>query len=180
MAATGMVKDEHRPETLTRSELEAFRGPLGNGNGAGDLAVPVPGGHRPVSTTSGVSPETAGGVITPSGESHDSPAAVDKPRACVECGGALSGRQERFCSTRCRKRDQHRRLSGRQAPVRHGEPLNGAAVGDDTSRGPAETRVLPAPLPGGPFETLAALSSLLPAGWELRATASAVTVTWLR
>jgi hypothetical protein len=163
--ATGMVKDEHRPETLTRSQLEQSRGPLADGNGAGDLAGPA------------VDHGNGRAVIVPPPPPRRPP---EPARSCVECGGALSGRQERFCSTRCRKREQHRRLSGRQAPVVPQEVTNGAAVDEDSSRRPAETRFLPASPPGGPFETLAAVSSLLPAGWELRATASAVTVTWLR
>jgi hypothetical protein len=169
--ATGMVKDEHRPETLTRSQLEAFRGPL-DGNGAGDLVGPA------------VDHGNGRAVIVPP------PVPLAQARACVECGGPLAGRQERFCSTRCRKRDQYRRGIGhpngartartaRRASVVPQEVTNGTAVDEDTSRRPAETRNLHAHPPGGsPFEQLVVLSALLPAGWRLEATAAAVTVTW--
>jgi hypothetical protein len=73
--------------------------------------------------------------------------------------------------------------TAREAPVRHEEALKPVAVDGDSG-------YLPAPPPGGPeighatsdlgLDRLAALSSLLPAGWRLEATASAVTVTWSR
>jgi hypothetical protein len=69
-------------QALTRSDLERLRGPLDAGNGAGDLAVPVPNGLA----------------------RSKSDRAADPVAVCLQCRVPLSGKQERFCSSACRSR----------------------------------------------------------------------------
>jgi hypothetical protein len=78
-------------------------------------------------------------------------------RPCVECGAALTGKQERFCSTRCRKREQNRRTARAR-------------------REPVLTRSRP--LEEDSLERVVALAALLPVGWRLEATSSSVSLTW--
>jgi hypothetical protein len=130
---TSLDFEDYEPDSLTRQQLEAMRGPLDAGNGAGDLAVPVPNGKP--------GPQLCG---LPG---------CDRP--------VSPGRGARYCSEAHRRRASHQR-NGRGRPER-------AAV-------PPE--VLGLTISVSPFEQLAALAGMLPAGWELRATASVITVSW--
>jgi hypothetical protein len=124
--------EDYAADSLTRQQLEAMRGPLDVGNGAGDLAVPPPNGKP--------GPQLCG---LPG---------CDRP--------VSAGRGARYCSEAHRRRAAH--LRAQEAPKTGHAPM------------PPST---PVAIPG-PFDQLVSLVSLLPAGWEVRATASAVTVTW--
>jgi hypothetical protein len=136
--------EDFEPDTLTRSQLEAMRGPLDTGNGAGDLAVPVPNGKP-------------------------------GPQLCAlpGCDRPVSaGRGARYCSEAHRRKASHLR-NGRAARMPDTKPVS--------VRHPVGTATDNATIGScGPFEQLAALPGLLPAGWRLEATADTVLLAWTR
>jgi WhiB family redox-sensing transcriptional regulator len=83
---------------------------------------------------------------------------------CGHCGTRLVAHQAKWCSESCRRKAAYRRRGRKPravAAVATRAAVNGHAV-----------------LPPGPFDQLAAVASVLPAGWRMEATASTVTVTW--
>jgi hypothetical protein len=130
--------------TYTRDQILHMRGDLHVGNGAADLAVPVPNGKH----------------AQPATEMSECSHGENRTlRPCQGCGEPLDGPDtKRWCSQTCRAR--YRRA--------HPETFVGGFVAsvehDETS--------------STPFDQLAAVASLLPAGWRLEATASTVVVSW--
>jgi hypothetical protein len=144
--------------TYTREQIAAFRdglGPSRNGNGAVAVADPP---------------------------------ASDGP-ACSECGGPLPAEKTRFgqprltCSAECARTRQNRlhndrrhtspakprpgrRQRRQEAPVVAQEAPKPVAVDDDPSWRP------------GALHEFVHLTTVLPAGWELRASSNTVTLAW--
>jgi hypothetical protein len=188
--------DAHRgnsvPEagTPTREELIHLRDGLGGSWSDAAVAPPAPNGTR--------HPEELlqSPVLLTARSVNKSSEPVAPERPCAECGvRPARGRRptcgEPDCVAGHRRRTKREAARGRPrrrqrtpvTSVRLQEPPKPVAVDDDSG-------YLPAPPPGGPeirhrladlgLDQLVSLSSLLPAGWRLEATASAVTVTWSR
>jgi hypothetical protein len=149
------------PDTLTRSEMEKLRGGLTNGNGAGDLAVPLP------------RPESVGTYTPPKlGPRIQSPA-----RTCAldGCGAVLTGRPEQlYCSRSHQRRASYARRQA--APIQNRIAEDAPEYSDD--RSPAQNRT-PAPeAKSGLLDLVAAAAAALPLGWDLTVAAGEVTLRW--
>jgi hypothetical protein len=134
--------------TLTREQLEVLRGPLSNGNGNADMAVPA----RVVS--------------------RDAPA----EHPCAECQREIpAGRlrlRARTCSDRCgdryRDRRQLERRQARQAAAPRSRRSSAVVSSPPAAAQPAS----------GLLDQLVAMAGALPAGWRLELAAGAASLTW--
>jgi hypothetical protein len=95
-------------QTWTREELEELRGGF-EGNGAADLAVPVPNGKH------------ADEHVEPVGE-------------CLHCSAPLYRHDQKYCGPSCRSR--YRRSHPGPALVSPQEPMEVRAVGETVSSSP--------------------------------------------
>lgn len=153
----GLEFEDFEADTLTRRQLTELRGDLQVGNGAGDLAVPVPNGKH--SETAEKVPQFQGPECALEG--------CDLP--------VTAGHGARYCSEAHRRRAAHGRERARTAseasPVSAQEARNGHPMGHRPSERPAVLSV-------GPFEQLAAAAMTLPSGWRAEVGPSSVVVTW--
>jgi hypothetical protein len=141
-------------DSLTRSQLEALRGGLDNGNGAADLAVPVPNGKHP-------EPDSSIRRVT-----------SDLPVCALDgCDRPVTGRGAKFCCRQHQKKDSWQRSGRSRTAVVPREARNGTGMGEASS-------VPSGLLWPGPLEQLVAAAGMLPAGWRMEATASSVVVSW--
>jgi hypothetical protein len=120
------------------------------------------------STTNGDGPSDVVLAPTVVPQSDGSAPAVAVQLCALDgCANPVTRRLAKYCST------AHQRLASRERTK---------AKDKEAPGGPADTNtglsVMPAVVVLAPFEQLAAVASILPAGWRLEATASTVVVSW--
>jgi hypothetical protein len=141
--------------TYTREQLEAFRGPLTNGN------HPEPELEAPIST-----------MNVHSADSSVQLCALDG------CSEPVTGHAAKFCCRNHQKRASHQRSRDRAAVLPQ-EVTNGRGIDESPSLPPSVLTVgaLTVKDPG-PFERLAGVASMLPPGWSAELSQSQVIIRW--
>lgn len=147
-------------ETLTRGQVERLRGPLANGNGAGDLVAPVLNGRAAPSanllSTASLTPEPA--------------------RTCDGCGFSLEGRRPsaRWCSAACKKRAASR------AKTRPARTATRPTPGNKPASVAGFPLTQPVPSAPGILDQLVALVVAVPAGVKVTVEVSGATIVCCR